>query len=166
MIRHEAGTRRFHWSVKNSNAVNRAPFSKKKGTVIKCQQRARPTEWRYPGSPTIGFKYRASSLAVQIRSSGTFTGVNRIHSESGEHPLFQYRRGWSASIERPLRIISIKKKKLTQWLRHSQAGKPLGEAAVNLTRAAAGSRGIPNTRYCSHAMPTVASNKAKRMTSI
>src|SRR6185312_11228877 len=68
-------------------------------------------------------------------------------------------------MESPLLIIRVKKKKLTQWLRHSHSGKPLGSAAVTAGITIEGSDGKPNTRYCSHAVPTVKKTKAKIMTS-
>ncbi len=81
-------------------------------TLMKCQTRAMPTVCRYPGVAATGDMYRASSFAVQRRSVGTWMGVNRIHSDPGVQSLLKYSRGWSISIDSPLRISIVTNRKL------------------------------------------------------
>ena len=63
-------------------------------------------------------------------------------------------------------MISIRKKKLTQWLRFIQAGNHVGLADVTGRVAEAGSAGNPINMYCIHAMPVGANIMMAKITRI
>lgn len=66
-------------------------------------------------------------------------------------------------MERPLLIISIRKKKLIQWLRFSHIGNPEGSADVSAGILKAGTPGSPVMIYCNHAAPVGTSKKMAKI---
>jgi hypothetical protein len=78
--------------------------------------------------------YRASSLAVHSRPSGTVIGVNLIHSLPGVHSLLKYSRGWSARIDSPLRMSSVTNKKLKKWQYRTHTGSRAARPRVRIHR--------------------------------
>src|SRR5215468_4397917 len=83
-----SGTRRIHWSVRNSRTKKVTPLITHSMLTEKCHQRASPMEWRRPGMPSQPGSVTASSLAVHMRYAGTGC-ENRSHSVPGVQSRFQ-----------------------------------------------------------------------------
>lgn len=56
-------------------------------------------------------------------------------------------------------MIKVKKKKFTQWLTLTQAGKPEGFVCPGEAFETAGNVGKPCTKYCNQASPNRINNK-------
>ena len=120
-----------------------------------------------PGQPIQGVRWRASSLAVHTRSRGNF--------DRRQPQPFRTRRAVDIPVKPGMIRQDLKtaadqqdmKKKFTQWVTRSQAGKPWGSAAVPSEKpSGTGKDGSPTTAHCTYAAP-IANAKGKTiMTSV
>ena len=82
MMSQLVGTMRAQCPDANSSAMKMMPLISHSMSTPRCHQRARPIEWRRPGSPTWSGSVSESAFAVYDGSSGTGFW-NRSHSRPG-----------------------------------------------------------------------------------
>ena len=127
----DRGTSRSHWPPANSNTKKITPLTSHNRSKLKCHQRARPTEWRNPGIPSHLGNATESSFAVHtwVASAGSWRSAGtgprmRNHSRPGLLPESRLRRGWSARICNPARMMNIMNNRLKKCCQRSHHGNP------------------------------------------
>jgi hypothetical protein len=126
------GTTRCHCQVENSKTYKTRPLSSHSTSTPRCHQRAIPIMCRRPGNPTWAGRATESSLAVHNGSGGT-SFWNRNHSCPGVECLVQYRRGWSARICRPDRMMKIIRNRLKKCSAPTHHAKPWFALSAGVT---------------------------------
>ncbi len=99
------------------------PLASQSMSIPRCHQRARPIEWRRPGSPKCFGRLTESCLAVHSGSSGTGFWM-RNQSRPGVECRVQYSRGWSARIWMPERMIKTMNNAIAKCCRSTHHGIP------------------------------------------